>query len=186
MSVNVSEKGNIDFTKGSIIQNMILFSVPIVLGELFQNFYNSVDALVVGNFVGKYALGAVSVCDTIARLLVGFFTGMSAGVSVATVGSQFLSVVLVCRKLRKTEDSFRICISEIPEEKALIGEVVNIGSTMLKLLIPFYLVMVVLRQLFLAIVMRHPRIEYIYAAFPLGWGLTAFMLMIYGYFQLYG
>ena len=61
---------------------MILFSVPIVLGELFQNFYNSVDALVVGNFVGKYALGAVSVCDTIARLLVGFFTGMSAGVSV--------------------------------------------------------------------------------------------------------
>ena len=39
--------------------------------------------------------------------------------------------------------------------------------------------MVVLRQLFLAIVMRHPRIEYIYAAFPLGWGLTAFMLMIY-------
>ena len=33
--------------------------------------------------------------------------------------------------------------------------------------------MVVLRQLFLAIVMRHPRIEYIYAAFPLGWGLTA-------------
>ena len=82
MSVNVSEKGNIDFTKGSIIRNLILFSVPIVLGELFQNFYNSVDALVVGNFVGKYALGAVSVCDTIARLLVGFFTGMSAGVSV--------------------------------------------------------------------------------------------------------
>jgi len=44
LSVNVSKKGNIDFTKGSIIQNMILFSVPIVLGELFQNFYNSVDA----------------------------------------------------------------------------------------------------------------------------------------------
>ncbi len=41
------------------------------------------------------------------------------------------------------------------------------------ILIPFYLVMVVLRQLFLAIVMRHPRIEYIYAAFPLGWGPPA-------------
>lgn len=53
------------------------------------------------------------------------------------------------------------------------------------ILIPFYLVMVVLRQLFLAIVMRHPRIEYIYAAFPLGWGLTAFMLMIY-YFAVRG
>ncbi len=445
LSAGVSKKGNIDFTKGSIIQNMILFSVPIVLGELFQNLYNSVDALVVGNFVGKYALGAVSVCDTIARLLVGFFTGMSAGVSVvvarifgsgdreklkrsmrvtfsfgavlgtvlaalgilltpallrltgaeegvylqgliylriylgglvftvaynvgagilraigdsrtpfhilvvtcitnivldlllvavfglgiagvsfATVCSQFLSVVLVFRKLRKTEDSFRICISEIPEEKKLIREVVNIGtpsglqyslisfsnlfvwryinvfgaaatagvgvamrldkfislptkafgltistfvsqnvgarnyersregilrclalslavtfalgavvyvftdrcvslfsaepdvveigSTMLKFMIPFYLVMVVreiflgalrgygyartpmilslfgmvvLRQLFLAIVMRHPRIEYIYAAFPLGWGLTAFMLMIY-YFLIRG
>ena len=45
--------------------------------------------------------------------------------------------------------------------------------------------MVVLRQLFLAIVMRHPRIEYIYAAFPLGWGLTAFMLMVY-YFAVRG
>ena len=53
------------------------------------------------------------------------------------------------------------------------------------ILIPFYLVMVVLRQLFLAIVMRRPRIEYIYAAFPLGWGLTAFMLMIY-YFLIRG
>ena len=89
---------------------------------------------------------------------------------------------------------------------------VEIGSTMLKFLIPFYLVMVVreiflgalrgygyarmpmilslfgmvvLRQIFLAIVMRRPRIEYIYAAFPLGWGLTAFMLMIY-YFLIRG
>lgn len=39
MSVNVSKKGNIDFTKGSIIRNLILFFVPIVLGELFQNYF---------------------------------------------------------------------------------------------------------------------------------------------------
>ena len=142
MSAGVSEKGNIDFTKGSIIQNMILFSVPIVLGELFQNFYNSVDALVVGNFVGKYALGAVSVCDTIARLLVGFFTGMSAGVSVVVVREIFL------------------------------GTLRGYGYARTPMIISLF-GMVVLRQLFLAIVMRHPRIEYIYAAFPLGWGPPA-------------
>jgi len=76
------KKRIIDFTEGSIIQKLILFAVPIVLGELFQNLYNSVDALIVGNYVGKYALAAVSVCDVISRLLVGFFNGMSVGVSV--------------------------------------------------------------------------------------------------------
>lgn len=73
---------NVDFTQGNIILELIAFSIPIVLGELFQNLYNSVDTLVVGNFVGKNALAAVSVCATLANLLVGFFNGMSVGSSV--------------------------------------------------------------------------------------------------------
>ena len=58
------------------------FPIPIILGELFQNLYNSVDSLVAGNFVGSHALAAISACSTLSNLLVGFFTGMSAGASV--------------------------------------------------------------------------------------------------------
>ena len=73
---------NIDFCRGNIVRQLILFSLPIVLGELLQSLYNSVDALVVGNFVGKGALAAVSVCSSPSHLLIGFFNGMSVGASV--------------------------------------------------------------------------------------------------------
>ena len=70
----------IDFTQGKLTKQLILFSLPLVMGELLQNLYNSVDAMVVGNFVSDTALAAVSVCETLSNLLVGFFNGMSVGV----------------------------------------------------------------------------------------------------------
>lgn len=72
----------IDFTKGSILKSMILFSLPILMGELLQNLYNSVDVLVVGNLVGETALAAVSVDGTIANMVISFFNGMSIGANV--------------------------------------------------------------------------------------------------------
>ena len=75
-------RGPVDFTQGNIIGSIVLFSVPIVLGELFQNLYNSVDALVVGNLVSDSALAAVSVCSMIANLIVNFFNGVSVGSNV--------------------------------------------------------------------------------------------------------
>ena len=69
----------IDFTKGNIASQLILFSVPLILGELLQNLYNSADAVVVGNLISDAALGAVSVCATLANLVVSFFNGMSVG-----------------------------------------------------------------------------------------------------------
>lgn len=77
-----SGKGRIDFTQGSIIKNLSLFSLPIVMGELLQTLYNSVDALVVGNFVGDTALAAVTVSSFISAILVNFFNGMSVGSNV--------------------------------------------------------------------------------------------------------
>ena len=74
--------GNVDFTQGPITQEIIHFAVPIMLGELLQNLYNSVDSLIVGNYVGDIALGAVSVCGTLSYLIIGFFTGISIGASV--------------------------------------------------------------------------------------------------------
>ena len=78
----------IDFTRGNLMQQLILFSIPLVLGELLQNFYNSVDAMVVGNFVSDTALAAVSVCETLSNLLVGFFNGMSIG-SIVVISRAF-------------------------------------------------------------------------------------------------
>ena len=75
-------KQAVDFTQGSILRNIVAFSVPIVLGELFQNLYNSVDALVVGNLVGKTALAAVTVGGVIANMMIMFFNGMSVGANV--------------------------------------------------------------------------------------------------------
>ena len=53
---------NINLTEGNIALQILIFAVPILLGDLFQNLYNSVDSLVVGNFVGKEALAAVNAC----------------------------------------------------------------------------------------------------------------------------
>ena len=71
-----------DFTKGNIVGNIVAFSLPIVLGELMQNLYNSVDAIVVGNLVSKNALAAVTVSGVIANMMIMFFGGMSVGVNV--------------------------------------------------------------------------------------------------------
>ena len=73
---------NVDFTKGNILLLLIQFAIPVILGELFQNLYNTVDALIVGNFIDEVALAAVSICTPISNLLVAFFNGLAAGVVV--------------------------------------------------------------------------------------------------------
>ncbi len=74
----------INFTEGGVIGKLIIFSVPIIISELLQNLYNSVDSIVVGHYVGDAALAAVSVCTPIVQLMVGFFNGMSIGNTVVT------------------------------------------------------------------------------------------------------
>ena len=76
------KKTSLDLTQGSITKQIILFALPILLSQVFQNLYNSVDSLIVGNFLGTTALAAVTSCEDISQLLVGFFTGLSAGAGV--------------------------------------------------------------------------------------------------------
>lgn len=71
-----------DMTSGSITKLLLLFALPLLLGNLFQQFYNTVDVLVVGNFVGKEALAAVGSTTVIINTLVLFFTGVSVGAGV--------------------------------------------------------------------------------------------------------
>ena len=76
-------RGNLDFTRGNIYAGLLLFAIPIMLGEVLQNLYHSTDSVVLGNFVGESALAAVSVCTTLTNLLVGFCNGISVGSTVS-------------------------------------------------------------------------------------------------------
>ena len=73
----------LDLTSGPIWKRLLQFFFPILLGVFFQQLYNTVDALVVGNFVGKEALAAVGgSASQVVNLLVGFFMGLSSGATV--------------------------------------------------------------------------------------------------------
>ena len=72
-----------DILTGSIPKQLLLFFLPIWFGTLFQQLYNTADALIVGNMLGNDALAAVSSTGTLVFLLVSFFAGISAGAGVA-------------------------------------------------------------------------------------------------------
>lgn len=71
-----------DMTRGPILKQIILFSLPLMLGNIFQMLYNTVDSIVVGNFVGKEALAAVGATTMVVNMLVFFFNGFSVGAGV--------------------------------------------------------------------------------------------------------
>ena len=74
-------------TKGGILSQLILFALPLLLGNVFQLLYNTVDTIVVGNYVGKEALAAVGSTTMIINMVVFFFTGFSIGASVVIARS---------------------------------------------------------------------------------------------------
>ena len=74
-------------TQGVIWKQLLLFFFPILIGTFFQQLYNTVDTIVVGQYVGTSALAAVGTTGTWINLLVGFFVGVSSGATV--IISQF-------------------------------------------------------------------------------------------------
>lgn len=70
-------------TEGSISGKIFNFAMPLFIGNLFQQLYNTADALIVGNFLGNDALAAVSATGSLVFLMVCFFGGISAGAGVA-------------------------------------------------------------------------------------------------------
>lgn len=69
-------------TKGSISKNIILFAIPITLGNLFQQFYHVVDVYVAGNYIDKEALSSLTASGPLLFLLIGFFIGIFVGAGV--------------------------------------------------------------------------------------------------------
>ena len=75
-------KQPVALTSGSVARGMLLFAVPIFFSNLFQQLYNAVDSLIVGNFLGGEALAAVSSSGSLIFLLTGFVNGVSLGAGV--------------------------------------------------------------------------------------------------------
>lgn len=78
------QKNNTLMTSGSIWKEILFFSIPLVLGNLFQQLYNIVDSIIVGNVVGSHALAAVGAGGSVIQLLIGFCIGASSGAGVVT------------------------------------------------------------------------------------------------------
>ncbi|MBQ3552260.1 MAG: MATE family efflux transporter [Clostridia bacterium] len=69
-------------TEGSILRHLITFAVPLLIGNIFQQLYNTVDSWVVGNYVSNEAFSAVGSVGPIINMLIGFFMGLSSGAGV--------------------------------------------------------------------------------------------------------
>ena len=71
-------------TRGNPLPIILKFTLPLLIGNIFQQFYNMVDTIIVGRFVGPDALAAVGSTGTIMFLVIGFSQGMSTGFTVLT------------------------------------------------------------------------------------------------------
>ena len=79
---SVFRRRDTDMTAGSIPRLLITFAIPLLIGNLFQQLYNTVDSIVVGNYVGKEALAAVGCTGPVINALVSVFIGLSTGSTV--------------------------------------------------------------------------------------------------------
>lgn len=74
----------IDLLHGPIFKNLLLFALPIFISQLFQQLYNTVDTMIVGNVLGDTSLAAIGACGSIYELLVGFGLGIGNGLAIVT------------------------------------------------------------------------------------------------------
>lgn len=75
-------RNTINLTEGSIARGVVLFALPLMLTNLFQQLYNSIDSAVVGSFAGDVSLAAVGSTAALINLLIGFFLGIATGTGV--------------------------------------------------------------------------------------------------------
>ena len=69
-------------TEGVIWKQLLAFSMPLLMGNLFQQLYNTVDSVVVGNYIGSEALAAVGSSNSLINLIIGMFMGIATGAGV--------------------------------------------------------------------------------------------------------
>ncbi len=80
-------KMKVDLTKGPILKSLLIFTFPLFVANVFQQLYNTMDTMIVGNFLGDTSLAAIGACGAIYELLVGFALGVGNGLSIVTARS---------------------------------------------------------------------------------------------------
>ena len=79
---SLRRRKDVDMTEGNITRHIISFALPLLIGNVFQQLYNTVDTWVVGNYVSNEAFSAVGTVGPIINMLIGFFMGLSSGAGV--------------------------------------------------------------------------------------------------------
>jgi len=78
---------NVDMIQGPIFKSLVLFALPLLGSNIFQQLYNTVDTMIVGNYLGDASLAAIGVCTPVYDLLVGFALGIGNGLAIVTARS---------------------------------------------------------------------------------------------------
>ena len=110
------QRDTLDMTTGSPARVLLLFAVPIILSNLFQQLYNIIDSLIVGNYLGANALAAVGSVGTITAVIIQLASGLALGASV--VISQYFGAG------KKKE--IRVCMTTICSFSVVVGAVVTV------------------------------------------------------------
>lgn len=109
----MEQKKKIDMTTGPIMKNVFFFAIPIVLGNILQYLYTTVDTLVIGNYCGKTSLAAVGTSAQPVEVLLCIFLGIGTGVSILV--SQYVGAGNL-EKMKKAVDTatFFVFVCGIP------------------------------------------------------------------------
>ncbi len=110
------QKDTLDMTTGSPAKVLLLFAVPIILSNLLQQFYNIIDSLIVGNYLGADALAAVGSVGTVTAVIIQLASGLALGASV--VISQYFGA--------GKKEEIRVCMTTISIFAAAVGVVVTV------------------------------------------------------------
>lgn len=78
---------DVDLLNGPIFKSLVIFAIPLLISNIFQQFYNTADTMIVGNYLGDVSLAAIGSCTSIYDLLVGFALGIGNGLSIVTARS---------------------------------------------------------------------------------------------------
>lgn len=75
-------KFKVDLTKDNILKALILFAIPLFISNIFQQLYNTMDTVIIGNVLGDTSLAAIGACTAVYDLLIGFGLGIGNGLSI--------------------------------------------------------------------------------------------------------
>ena len=103
--ISRGKRHDVDMTQGSVFLHLLYFALPLLAGNLFQQFYNTVDIWVVGNYVSDEAFSAVGTVTPIINMLIGSFMGLASGAGV--VISQYYGA----KKFDKVQEAVHTAIA---------------------------------------------------------------------------